>query len=584
MPGLITLKTDLKSLKYGADRPGGGSSGQPYIKTDINTVDNDFNKIRLTKFDDGFIRGGVVGSLNASTVDTLRISKFLIDLPKGPLFIAKQVGLQLSNPRLEVKKNTKLGGWLGNTITDITNFAKDIVPGPTRIYNLGINTLAQIPVNAFGGHITRHGLTPFSEYNYEAVVKNNNENGNNRLLNLTNKLINTEDNTISNYLGGPGSVYGIGNTLIKRYIKTRTKQQGEEDKIQIQAGYTRDKQGNPIVISYENALGKGMFSISRYGNLPTGSNEIKKGISNNTIKYSLPVKMYDELRKQIENSNSFKVNTPNQIHIINTGSYSTTPTKISYSNTYGDIYSVKGFNNWNDISREQRVGSGRKDQINLTPIFREGAHWSQDTITINKGDKHNIRDLIKFRIQAVNGDNPNIGDWMIFRAYLTQFNDNVDASWNEIKYAGRGDKFYIYDGFTRKISIGFKVAALSAAEMKPMYQKLNFLMSNLMPDYKNNLMRGPLMRMTVGNYIDCQLGVLNSLSYNITNDTPWEIALDEPEGGTKQLILPHIIEVSLGFTPIGSESKGFNELTQKTQSTSNIAQNNTGDTKFQYVK
>ncbi len=31
--GLLDLKTDLKSLKYGGDRFGGGSSDQPYIQT-----------------------------------------------------------------------------------------------------------------------------------------------------------------------------------------------------------------------------------------------------------------------------------------------------------------------------------------------------------------------------------------------------------------------------------------------------------------------------------------------------------------------------------------------------------------------
>jgi len=132
---------------------------------------------------------------------------------------------------------------------------------------------------------------------------------------------------------------------------------------------------------------------------------------------------------------------------------------------------------------------------------------------------------------------------MIFRAYITQYSDNTDATWNSVKYAGRGEDFYIYGGFSRKIQIGFKVAALSAEEMKPMYSKLNYLMSNLMPDYEGNVMRGPLVRMTVGNYLDAQLGKLDSISYTIPNDSPWEIALDEPEGGTQQLILPHILEV-----------------------------------------
>ena len=33
--GLVNLTTNLKSLRYGKDKVGGGSSNQPYIKTDI---------------------------------------------------------------------------------------------------------------------------------------------------------------------------------------------------------------------------------------------------------------------------------------------------------------------------------------------------------------------------------------------------------------------------------------------------------------------------------------------------------------------------------------------------------------------
>jgi hypothetical protein len=175
MPGLLTLNTDLKSLKYGQDQPGGGSSNQPYIKTDINTIDEPFNRIRLTRFDDGLIRGGAVGAINASVTDTLRISKFFIDFPKGPLFLAKQVGLQLSNPRLEVPKNIAniASGGINNALAVSTNGLLE----PTRVYNLGINTLLQVPINAIGGHILRHGLLPFTDNDstkYEAIVTANN--------------------------------------------------------------------------------------------------------------------------------------------------------------------------------------------------------------------------------------------------------------------------------------------------------------------------------------------------------------------------------------------------------------------------
>jgi hypothetical protein len=276
---LLDLKTNLKSLKYGQDQPGGGNSGQPYQQVDINKVDSGFNRFRMTKFDDGLVRGGVVGAANASIVDTFRIGKFFTDFPKGPLFIAKQVGLQLANPKLETKKlNTNLPtagrGLLSNVGNFIVNTANKIVNavGPTRIYNLGINTIAQVPLNAFGQHIVRHGLLPRIDDStkYFAVVQNNDApntlGANNRLVGLkgtfrlgdmtssanpqffTNAqrraagqliaglfslatgtaskpkpvgFLNANGElTIDRYIGGAQSVYGVGNTTILRRIFT----------------------------------------------------------------------------------------------------------------------------------------------------------------------------------------------------------------------------------------------------------------------------------------------------------------------------------------------------------------------------
>ena len=174
--------TSLKSLKFG--QTGGVGDTKPYIVTDINTVDRGFNSFRMTKFDDGFIRGGAVGSLNAGLTDTVRIGKFLTDFPKGPLFITKQVGLQLSNPRLETKQlptnktGTSFIGRIGATVLNLANKINNLVGGPTRIYNLGINTLAQVPLNALGGHIVRHGFLPVQNetQKYFSVVTENNKN------------------------------------------------------------------------------------------------------------------------------------------------------------------------------------------------------------------------------------------------------------------------------------------------------------------------------------------------------------------------------------------------------------------------
>jgi len=708
---LLDLKTDLKSLKYGNDTPGGGNSGQPYIKTDINTVDSGLNRLRFTKFDDGLIRGGVVGTANAAIVDTLRIGKFLTDAPQGPLFIVKQVGLQLSNPQLEaklVKTDRPISGqgFLNNAINFVSNVAGRIenAVGPTRIYNLGINTLAQVPVNAIGGHIVRHGFLPNNDDSkyYGTVVKTNaglednsvkTATDYNRLLGLANNfnlgpwgankygvtrreqgtinrlfgqlagnanpigaailggvtgILNTnKELEISNYISGPGSVYGIGTTIIRRAMDSDTENKERIDLAKEQsgqfAGKTRDKDNNIQPVNYTSGLGINSLNpnqlakaIENYSsNIPTGSTEIKNGIDNyaynsgpNVENWRSPVmKTYKSLVEQIDlqknpkrtdlsskigkdvNNNEVYVN---QFGIYNTENkaFSTDPTlvkneKIGYKNSYGDVVTVKT-STWSDVSRENRIGDfgeaqtnilnisgsnktfkkkiiNRADSVNLTPLFEREKYWSgdpdkkSDWVRINDVD-YNTRDLVKFRIQAINTDSPDLGNYMVFRALLTSFSDSVNSQWNDIKYAGRGNPFYVYTGFTRKISVGFKVAALSAEEMEPMYQKLNYLMSNLMPDYDNNLMRGPLHRLTVGNYLDSQFGKLDSVSYTIPNDSPWEIALDEPEGGVRQLILPHIIEVQMDFTPIGAETQRVNKIEAKTKddSTSFIAQNNTG--------
>ena len=668
---LLDLKTDLKSLKYGKDRPGGGDSGQPYIQTDINTVDLGNNRSKMiSRSDDGFVRGGFVGAFNASVTDVTRVNRFLKD---NPLWIAKQATLQFSNPKLELRKFPSGPGILG-TLGTIANFVQDKIGLiPTRIYNFGINTLAQVPVNAFGIHFNRHGLLPVQDENtkYLAVVQNNNlntkytgaglpSNSSNRLVNYAIKLlpqkpplrinnflqsvlsripivssfIKPQQQIIDSYVGGPGSVYGIGKTTIRRYDYTSNgtnKQQPQEkDKVNYIGTLGVSQQyfsTTPLPFRTGGFLGaltraasftSAKPNIERYNNLsfsnPTNApTNLDKATYSTTKTISNPLLINPLNNKVLSGNIGIAIEPPTSVknasyqkykQIINSRKlkeniYTVNGTQVNAFGIYGnDKEGVVGFNSgeilpnsdknpiyyngntvvrlrksWRDITRENRVGSGLQDEINLTPLFNAPAGTISDKQFIIGDRAYNINDLVKFRIQAVDTDNPEKSTWMIFRAYLTQFSDNVDASWNPIRYTGRGEDFYIYNGFSRKINIGFKVAALSEKEMKPMYQKLNYLMGNLMPDYDGNVMRGPLVRMTVGNWLDGQAGVLNSLNYTVPQDSPWEIALAEPILNERNLILPHIIEVQMTFTPIGSQTKKENKISEKSASTSHIAQN-----------
>ena len=93
------MKSDLKNLKFGNDTQGGGSSGLPYIKPGLpedSPAGEYLAGIARTSVDFP-LRGGTYSTI-ASTEDTIRISRFLNDFPKGPIFTSKQIGLQKSNP------------------------------------------------------------------------------------------------------------------------------------------------------------------------------------------------------------------------------------------------------------------------------------------------------------------------------------------------------------------------------------------------------------------------------------------------------------------------------------------------------
>jgi hypothetical protein len=101
--------------------------------------------------------------------------------------------------------------------------------------------------------------------------------------------------------------------------------------------------------------------------------------------------------------------------------------------------------------------------------------------------------------------------------------------------------------------MGWTVAAQSKQELIPMYKKLNYLASSLTPYYTGKgYMAGHLVQLTVGGYLYETVGIINSLTYDIHEESPWEIGINDEgndDGQVKEL--PHIIRVTnFSFTPI----------------------------------
>jgi hypothetical protein len=184
------------------------------------------------------------------------------------------------------------------------------------------------------------------------------------------------------------------------------------------------------------------------------------------------------------------------------------------------------------------------DKINALPLY-QSEKVNPDKITT---------DIIPFRIGVIDNDVPSKKTYIHFRAFLDNISDSYSAEWKSQKYIGRGEDFFTYSGFDRKVSLSWTVVAQSKKELIPMYKKLNYLASVVMPDYSDSgYMRGNMVTLTVGGYFDEQPGIITGFSFDMNDDNAtWEIGIDEngnEDDTTSQL--PHLIKVKgFNFIPI----------------------------------
>ncbi len=114
----------------------------------------------------------------------------------------------------------------------------------------------------------------------------------------------------------------------------------------------------------------------------------------------------------------------------------------------------------------------------------------------------------------------------------------------------------------------------------------NYLASQLMPDYSNQgYMRGSLVKLTVGGYLDAQPGFITSLNYDLITDAPWEIGINT-EGGVDDTVkqLSQMVKVtSFTFIPIhnfvpskqGLGTLNPNGITENVNTEANLIDSNT---------
>ena len=579
---------------------------QPFIVRGIQRKGNETPQYwgfgSRSGFDDGLIRGGVVTVADRVVSDTVRIAKFMAS-PKGLLWIVKQVGLGLTNSKVEA-----VGGTFGRQ---------------TRIHT-GVASLLSVPGTPFGLHFTRHGI-PFANESasYENVIKEKQRTSAgevySRLIDLqkefdagkfySNKIIEglskvkifktkSLGSNILSGLGGPGSVYGIGFTQIRRVTDTKS------DAVERAArfGFT---QIHSIESQYASAIGKASTSTKtdELIKLP-GENVIRNSRIDNEIGGVLPNGQFGNYDKKTPGNdqkadlstlatlkNTYTSTPNNPINTYATLAY-TKINKNARSERKGDFRnglddSAKSFsgkkltadqNQYEKYNLETKYGFGNvgkvgADRSDPNKFLVDSTEFTKKKknrfVLINKGDafrgdkvtaidiaspgKNNQvytdtgQDLITFYFE----DGEEGTNVMPFRCTMTGYSDSFTPGWDRIDIMGRPDGAYLYTTFERSVSFNFTVAALSRSEMIPMWRKLNYLSTYTMPDFNGSARpSGPFMRISIGSLFKNTPGFISSLTYTVPDDTNWDIAEDaKTNKNAKQL--PMVVDVAMSFTVVG---------------------------------
>ena len=618
--GLVDLRTNLKSLRYGKDKIGGGSSNQPYIKRDLP---DSFSDVGRTGGPDVLLRGGTLVPGRAAR-DVSRLAQMFFDFKSigGPLFIAKENLLSRMSVATDGKGKALNNGVYLPTSTLLQSAGNSI---GLHLNKQGIDPFKGIGKNGGGIFELFGGSDPLGQPSYVEITSNPEYKS--KLIGFTDKKINekTDSTELLNYQGGPGSTLGIGKTRIPlskhrtglnnpnlnyspAKVSWSTKAAFQDNGFGFNNSLNITQNTDPFGSNF--SFNSGQFIVGTTGKTdvvpfrsisPTISDpEAQEKINNDqflrlgaSVKYAsnpkLITKHINVFKESWLGNGKLKLNPESftvSDDILNRESSKENPTigedyrnSISIDYKTGNIETRVGLGNpgkKGDIKNyqigKQELGREKDKPITeLDPLDKVNAIRLYKSQTVTQDTVKN--DLVKFRIGIIQNDNPAEKVFIHFRAFLDSMSDDYTADWSSDKLMGRGENFYRYNGFDRKISLGWTVVAQSKQELIPMYQKLNYLASTLAPDYSKTIgyMRGNLATLTVGGYLYEQPGIITSLNYSIPEESPWEIAIptiggediNNPIKSDKSVKeMPHMIKVTgFNFIPI-------HEFTPKVQTNS----------------
>ena len=216
------------------------------------------------------------------------------------------------------------------------------------------------------------------------------------------------------------------------------------------------------------------------------------------------------------------------------------------------------------------------------PWYDLGGHWNDmmgalrgmiglENDTVDASDAYAANNDYRIYFQHIA-----TGTTSIFKAFLTDFDDQYSSEWNDVDVYGRMDPITTFQGTRRQINFSFDVVAASAAQAQKNYEESYKLIKSLYPVYgargqedggysATSLKAPPLLRIRFKNLIRAGhwqdhggpqacaniplVGKLSGLSYRPNMD----VGFFE----TKDAIYPKVNSFSCNFTVLHTGPVGW---------------------------
>lgn len=141
--------------------------------------------------------------------------------------------------------------------------------------------------------------------------------------------------------------------------------------------------------------------------------------------------------------------------------------------------------------------------------------------TLNLSDETTVKGYVNNTKAELNIKSVTTDLTLKFPAFLTNFSQTFDATWNTEEVFGRMDPIATYQGTKRTMSLAFDFPAGTLKSAKNNLKGCSYLVRMVYPVYnsQNILVKPPLVRVTFGNLIKGDnngglLGWISGLSWN----------------------------------------------------------------------